>query len=213
MPIFSGADVNNRFYDCKHAYEVLDILIDEWCDNERDTRPSHTSKLELKNELGRAVGLGNGDDHNAPAKGIYRYCSGETALSIEKALVISRYIRNYELIQWIGYQSGMIMTPRAAIDELDSMGPEDILDQIVECLKDTTRFIETLSRSYQSKPCLELINRIEGVFLKTSLQMEKCRLMFRKLIEKMLKPGSQGEIWFGFESTTKRKTPKKGGAR
>lgn len=204
--------MNNRFYGCKTAHEVLDIVIDEWCDRERDTRPSPTSKLELKNELGRVVGLGNGDDHNAPAKGIYRYCSGETPLSIEKALAISRYIRNYELIQWIGYQAGMIMTPRAAIEQLDSLGPEDILDQIVECLKDTTRFIETLSRSYQSKPCLELINRIEGVFLKTSLQMEKCRLMFRKLIEKMLNPGRQGEIWFGFEKKP-IKMHKKGGTR
>ncbi len=195
----------NRFQNYKTPHEVLDVVIDEWCDEEKQTRHVPASKLELKNELGRAVGLGNGEDNNTAAKGIYRYCSGETPLSLDKALHICRYIHNYELIQWMGYQAGMIMTPRAVLDELDGMDASDIFDQIVECLKDTTSFIETLSRTYQSKPCFELITKIEGVFFKATLQMERCRLMFRKLIEKMMKPGTQGEIWFGFESKTKKR--------
>jgi len=197
--------MNSRFQTCKTDYEVLDIVIDEWCDRERETRHTPATKLELKNELGRAIGLGNGDNHDAPAKSVYRYCSGETPLSVSKALAICNYIKNYELIQWLGYQAGMIMTSRAEVDKLDGMDAEDIFDNIVFCLKETTNFIETLSKTYQSKPCFELITRIEGVFLKTSLQMEKCRLMFRKLIEKMMKPGAQGELWFGFESKKDRK--------
>jgi len=197
--------VNSRFQTCKTPHEVCDIIIDEWCDREREIRPTPVTKLELKNELGRAIGLGNGDDPNAPAKGVYRYCSGETPLSVEKALLICNYIKNYELIQWLGYQAGMIMTPRTVIDHLESLDAEDIFDEIVACLKETTNFIETLSTTYQAKPCFELVVRIEGVFLKTALQMEKCRLMFRKLIEKMMQPGSQGEIWLGFESKKKRK--------
>lgn len=200
--------MNSRFQTCKTPHEILDIVIDEWCDRERETRPNPTTKLELKNELGRAIGLGNGDDPNAPAKGIYRYCSGETPLSVEKALLICRYIKNYELIQWMGYQAGMIMTPRETIDHIDTLDAEDIFDEIVSCLRENTSFIETLSKTYQAKPCFEMVTRIEGIFLKTVLQMEKCRLMFRKLIEKMMDPGSQGELWFGFESKKKRKVKK-----
>lgn len=208
----------NRFERFKSPCEVLDIIIDEWCDQERDIRPNPTTKLELKNELGRAIGLGNGDDPNAPAKGIYRYCSGETPLSVEKTLLICHYIENYEFIQWLGYQAGMIMTHRAIIDNLDGLANEDIFEQIVMCLKETTGFVETLSHTYQSKPCYQLIVRIEDVFLKAMLQMEKCRLMLRKLIERMIKPGSQGELWFGFEPKKKNKKrgagePAKGGRK
>jgi hypothetical protein len=91
--------VNNHFQACKTSHEVCDIVIDEWCDREREIRPIPVTKLALKNELGRAIGLGKGDDPNAPAKGIYRYCSDETPLSVEKTLLICDYIRNYELIQ------------------------------------------------------------------------------------------------------------------
>jgi len=67
---FSGADVNmsDRFHSFKSPHEVLDVIIDEWCDGQRETRPVPVTKLELKNELGRAVGLGNGDDCNTAAK-------------------------------------------------------------------------------------------------------------------------------------------------
>lgn len=202
--------MNSRFQNFKLPHEVIDVIIDEWCDRERGTRAVPTTKLELKNELGRAVGLGNGEENNTPAKGIYRYCSGETPLSLDKALAICRYMHNFELIQWMGYQAGMVMTPRAVIEELEGLETADIFDQIVECLTDTTYFIETLSRTYQSKPCFELITKIEGVFFKATLQMERCRLMFRKLIEKMMKPGSQGELWFGFEEKKTRKGRKNG---
>lgn len=205
--------MNSRFQNFKLPHEVLDVIIDEWCDHERQVRHVPTTKLELKNELGRSVGLGNGDENNTPAKGIYRYCSGETPLSLDKALAICRYMQNFELIQWMGYQAGMVMTPRAVIEELEGLDAADIFDQIVECLTDTTQFIETLSRTYQSKPCFELITKIEGVFFKATLQMERCRLMFRKLIEKMMKPGAQGELWFGFDSLKKTRKGRKNGRK
>jgi len=153
------SDMNmNRFDSCKSPQEVLDVVIDEWCCKEKEAREkgciSKISKLELKNELGRAIGLGNGEGQNSPAKGIYRYCSGETSLPLEKALMICKFIKNYKLIQWAGYQVGMIMTPRAVINNLETLSNEDIFDQIVKCLKETTRFVEIPSNIYQSKPCL-----------------------------------------------------------
>jgi hypothetical protein len=207
--LFSGMHMN-RFDSFRSPEEVLDIVVDEWCGREREYREKRgiakVSKLELKNELGRAIGLGNGEDQNAAAKAIYRYCSGETPLSLGKALMICKFIENYELIQWAGYQVGMIMTPRAVINDLEALSNEDIFDEIVGCLKDTTGFVEMLSTTYQSKPCYELIVRIEDVFLKAMLQMEKCRLMLRKLIERMIEPGSQGELWlFGSKKATKKK--------
>lgn len=204
----------NRFESFKSPHEVLDVIIDEWCDREREDREkrgiSKVSKLALKNEIGRAIGLGNGEDPNSPAKAIYRYCSGETPLSLEKSLMICNFIKNYELIQWTGYQAGMIMTPRTVITDLESLSNEDIFDQIVKCLRETTGFVEMLSTTYQSKPCYELVVKIENVFLKAMLQMEKCRLMLKKLIERMIEPGAQGELWFGFES---KKMKKKRGQR
>jgi len=54
----------------------------------------------------------------------------------------------------------------------------------------------------------ELIVRINDVFFKAILQMEKCRLILRKLIERMIEPGSQGEFWLGFESKKAKKKKK-----
>ncbi|GER92659.1 hypothetical protein A45J_0377 [hot springs metagenome] len=205
---FSGADVN-RFENYKYAHEVLDIVIDEWCDRERERRRLEglppISKLELKNELGRAIGLGNGDADNSAGKGIYRYCSGETPITVEKALQICHYIKKYDFIQWIGYQAGMLMTHRIAIENLDGIDEDDMLYEIVSCLKDTTKFVETLSSTYQSKASFEAIRIIEDVFMKAILQMEKTRIMLKKLIERMLKPGTQGSFWLMPEKKKKKR--------
>ncbi|TAN40766.1 MAG: hypothetical protein EPN22_16845 [Nitrospirae bacterium] len=203
----------NRFSHFKNPHEILDTVIDEWCDRERERRKQEgippLSKLELKNELGHAVGLGNGGDDNSAGKGIYRYCSGETLISIDKALQICHYIRNYELIQWQGYQCGMLMTHRSVLDHIDEIEEEDMLDEIVKCLKDTTKFVETLSSTYQQKASFEAIRIIEDVFMKAILQMEKTRLMLKKLVERMLKPGTQGTLW----CMPEKKNKKRGGLK
>ncbi|MEW6115346.1 MAG: hypothetical protein AB1553_00390 [Nitrospirota bacterium] len=198
----------NRFEQYKNSYEVLDAIIDEWCDAERERRRQAglpvLSKLELKNELGRAVGLGNGDDSNSAGKGIYRYCSGETPISIEKAILICNYINNNELVQWMGYHTGMLMTPRTVIESIGDLEEEDMFSEIVKCLKDTTKFVETLSSTYQSKANAGALMVIEEVFMRALLQMEKTRLMLKKLVERMLKPGTQGALWWT-EEKKKRK--------
>jgi hypothetical protein len=207
ISIFSGVDVN-RFENFKNAHEVLDTVIDEWCDRERERRKLEglppVSKLELKNELGRAVGLGNGDADNSAGKGIYRYCSGETPISVEKTILICHHIKNYEFIQWMGYQTGMLMTHRSIIENLDGIDEDDMLHEIVKCLKDTTKFVETLSSTYQSKASFEAIRIIEDVFMRAILQMEKTRLMLKRLVERMLKPGTQGAFWWMQEKKKKK---------
>ena len=203
----------NRFEQYKNPHEVLDTIIDEWCDAERDRRRRAglpvPSKLELKNELGRAVGLGNGDDSNSAGKGIYRYCSGETPVSIEKALQISHYIKNYEIVQWMGYHAGMLMTPRTLIESIEHLEEEDMFSEIVKCLKDTTKFVETLSSTYQSRANAGALMLIEEVFMRALLQMEKTRLMLKKLVERMLKPGTQGTLWWIEEKKKDQKRKKK----
>jgi hypothetical protein len=189
----------NRFKHVRSVHEVLDTVVDEWCERERSERAAKgvtVSKLALKNELGRAIGLGNGDDPNSAAKAVYRYCSGETPVSIEKGLAVCHHIKNYELIQWIGFEGGMIMTPKAVINDLEALDDSDILGEIVSCLTESTSLVSLLSTAYHGKPSFELITKVEDVFLRAMLQMEKCRLMLRHVIERMLQPGSQGELWF-----------------
>ncbi|MBI5205090.1 MAG: hypothetical protein HZA11_09250 [Nitrospirae bacterium] len=199
----------NKFENYKNAYEILDAVIDEWCDRERERRRQEglppISKLELKNELGRAAGLGNGDADNSAGKGIYRYCSGETPITVDKAMQICHYIKSYEFIQWMGYQTGMLMTHRSIIENLDGINEEDILSEIVKCLKDTTKFVETLSSTYQSKASFDAIRIIEDVFMRAILQMEKTRLMLKKLVEMMLEPGTQVSFWLMPEKKKKNK--------
>ncbi len=195
--------MNSRFKEYRNAHEILDEVIDEWCERERRRRIEKglppPKKSDLKTELGRAVGLGNGDDEKSAGKGIYRYCSGETPISIEKALQICNHIDNHEIIQWIGYQAGMLMTPRAAIDAIGECAEEDVFEEIVRCLKQATRFIETLSNTYQAAASLEAMTAVEEVFMRSILQMEKTRLMLKRLLETMISPGTQRSFWFGIK--------------
>ena len=46
------------------------------------------SKLQLKTRLARSIGLGHGSDSDdAALKALYRLCSAETPLSIERAIL------------------------------------------------------------------------------------------------------------------------------
>jgi hypothetical protein len=202
----------NRFQDCRNAHEVLDQIIDEWCEKERQGRTAQglptPKKSDLKTELGRAIGLGNGEDENSAGKGIYRYCSGETPLSVEKTLQICRYIGNYDMVRWLGFQSGLIMTPRAIIEAVGDLPEETLYEEIAACLKEASNFVETLSYTYRSSASFGSLKLIDEAMQRTVTQMEKSRLMLKKLIEGALKPGTQGAL-FGFKGDESKKTCKK----
>lgn len=199
----------NRFGEYKKPYEVLDAVIDEWCDRERASRTEKglpvRSKLELKNELGRIAGLGNGDAENSSAKGIYRLCSGETPISVEKALEICDYIGDYRFIQWIGFCSGMLMTRKAVIDAVEDLSEDGIYEEISKCFAGAGHLAKTLSDAYQSPASFSSLNMIEESFLQVNLQLEKTRLLLRELIERSLRPGTQGALWAGIGERKKDK--------
>ena len=168
--------------------ELLDRIIDEWCIKEiskcQRRNNTYISKLSLKNELGKAIGLGTGQDPNSAAKGIYRYCSGETPLSVEKALMISRHIKNYELIQWIGWNAGTIMIPREIIHHNGIENPKYTIREILKFVKLAHLCSEKLFFATQRKPNPAAIKSIENSFFKVVLQAEKCRFILKKFIEK-----------------------------
>ncbi len=200
----------SKFSEYRKPHEVLDAVIDGWCDRECLSRQEKgfpfVSKLDLKNELGKAVGLGNGDCDNSAGKGIYRYCSGETPISVEKALLICRYIDNYDFISWIGFQSGMMMTPRAAVESVGELGEEELFGEIVDCLINAGDLTKILSRAYNAAASFNSLREIEEAFRKSILQMERTRLLLTELIERSLKPGTQGKFWAGPEPIKGKKS-------
>ncbi len=205
----------NKFAEYKNGHEVLDEIIDEWCERKCGERVAKglpaSKKTDLKTELGLAIGLGNSDDPQSAGKGIYRLLSGETPISVERALLICRHIDDYRFIQWLGYQTGMLMTQRAVVESVGDLSEEDVFEEIVRCIKDASQFVETLSLTYKSAASFGSLRMVDEIFMKAITQMEKTRLMLRKLVEKTLKPGTQGAFWPGFEkrnSKGSRKRPK-----
>jgi hypothetical protein len=200
----------NRFEDCRSAHEVLDQIIDEWCERERQQRTAKglptPKKSDLKIEIGRAIGLGNGDDESSAGKGIYRYCSGETPLGVEKALQVCRYINNYDLIRWLGFQAGLIMTPRAIVDSACELPEDALYEEIALCLNEASHYVEMLSFCYRSPASFGSLRIIDETCMQAVTQMEKTRLMLKKLIEGAIKSGTQGAL-FGFGHNEKKKNP------
>lgn len=201
-----------RFSEYREPHEVLDAVIDTWCESEcqarRDSGFPLVSKLDIKNELGKAIGLGNGDNDTSAARGVYRLCSGETPITVEKALLICRYINNYDFISWIGFQSGMMMTPRAAVESISQLGEEELFSEIVDCLLNAGDLTKTLSKAYQSTASFNSLREIEEQFRKSILQQEKTRLMLTELIERGLRSGTQGGLWAGSDTPAKGKKKK-----
>jgi hypothetical protein len=203
----------NKFQDCRSVYEVLDLILDEWCESEKQKRAAQglptPKKSDLKTEIGRAIGLGNGDDESSAGKGIYRYCSGETLISVEKALQICRHINNYDLIRWLGFQSGLIMTPRAIIESVGDLPEEALYEEIAACLSEASKFAETLSYVYRTAASFGSLKLIDESLLRAVAQMEKARLMLKRLIEGALKPGTQGALFRFKDDENKKRQSKK----
>jgi hypothetical protein len=170
---------------------LLDEVIDDWVASEKANREKKgmtVSKLQLKTELGRAIGLGNGSDsEDAALKGVYRYCSGETPLSLEKAIAVCRHIDDYRIAEWFAFRCGLLTTPRSTIEDLETLENEDVFLQLVEAQKQTSSFIALLSSIYQQKPSLKLMTDIENSHQKAALSMEKGRASLLALMEKMMK--------------------------
>ncbi len=176
-------------------HELLTEIIDEWVAKEQAERRKigiPCSKTSLKAELGRSLGLGNGADPDSAGRAIYRLCSGEQPLSLDRALDISHRTRDYRLVQWFGYQAGVLMTPRAAIGSADSLEDEDLVNQLARCLQENSSFVGLLSNAYTSKPSRQLVCAVEEAYCRLCLELEKTRLLGITLLENALS-GKAGE--------------------
>jgi hypothetical protein len=182
--------VNDTITAYAAPHEILDLIVDEWTIAEKAAREAKgipTSKLQLKTELGRAMGLGNGSDSDdAALKGVYRYCSGETPLSLEKAIIVSSYIKDDRLAQWFAFRLGLVATPRAALDEADLSG-DDVFLSLIESQQKTSSLLSLLSSAYQKKPSRRIMGEIEATHQQALEALEKSRLLMLRAMEAMLK--------------------------
>lgn len=178
------------------AHEILDEAVDQFISEEKAIREKQgiaTSKLQLKTALARSVGLGNGaDSDDAALKALYRLCSGETPLSMERAIALCQQIKDYRLIEWAAFRCGLLTTPRMTIDDVEQLDGEDVFAQVIEVQKETSGFVALLSSAYQSKPNRHLMNAIEDAHQKAALAMEKSAVLLVRFMEKMLKTEGKG---------------------
>jgi hypothetical protein len=183
-------------YQTQTINEILDDTVDQWVSEEKcrlEKEGIEASKLQLKTRLARSIGLGAGSDSdNAALKALYRFCSGETPLSIERALLIGQQTRDYRLIEWSAWQVGLLTTPRIT-NGGDLPDGEDIFLQIVELQKETSGFVALLSAAVQGKPSRNLINAIEDAHRKAALSMDKSARLLSGFVRQMLKTGAAGK--------------------
>ncbi len=175
------------------VYEVLDDAIDSYVTKEKavlEKKGITTSKLEIKIRLARSIGLGNGaESGDAPLKALYRLCSGETQISIERAILLCQQIEDYRLIEFCAFKCGLLTTPRAAVDA-GSMDGEDVFQTVVELQKETSGLVALLSSAYGSKPSRSQLSAIETAHLRAATAMERSTLLLIGFMKGMLKTGA-----------------------
>ena len=178
------------------AHEILDEIVDKFVNEEKgrlEKKGIKARKIEIKTRLARAIGLGNGaDSDDAALKALYRLCSGESALSIERAVLISQETGDLRLIEWCAFRTGLITTPRVAIADLDALDAEDVFAQIVTLQQETSALVALLTTVYQNKPSEDTIGAVESAHRNVSLTLEKSTLLLIRFMERMLK-GAAGK--------------------
>ncbi len=177
--------------------EILDDTVDRWVTEEKgrlEKEGISASKLQLKTRLARSIGLGHGSDSDdAALKALYRLCSAETPLSIERAILIAQQTHDCRLIEWAAWRAGLLTTPRVGIPDADLLDGEDIFLQVVELQRETSSFVALLSAALQGKPSRQLVNAIENAHQKAATSMERSARLLSGFIKQMLKKGAAGK--------------------
>lgn len=178
--------------------EILDEIVDRYVTEEKgrlEKKGIEARKIEIKTRLAKSVGLGNGSDSDdAALRALYRLCSGESSLSLERAALITRQTGDYRLVESLAWSVGLLTTPRVAVDDLDSLDAEDIFAQIVTLQQESASLVTLLMSAYQGRPSREIVSAIEDAHRKAALSMEKgTALLIRSLVDKMLKTGAAGK--------------------
>lgn len=175
------------------VHEILDEAIDAYVAKEKariESRGIITSKLEIKARLARAIGLGNGGDgSDAALKALYRLCSGETQISLERVILLCQQIQDYRLIEFAAFRCGLLTTPRAAIDA-DALDGEDIFLAVIELQKETSALVALLSAAYASRPSHNQMVAIEAAHKSAATAMERTTLLLVRFMGEMLKTGA-----------------------
>jgi hypothetical protein len=182
--------MNDGLGQYSSVQELFSEVVDDWVSSEKTSREKKgipTSKVRLKTELGRAMGLGNGSDSDDGAlKGLYRYASGETSLSLAKTVAVCIFTKDTRLLEWGAFRAGLIATPRTMVDNGDLTG-EDVFLSLIEAQKETASLFALLSSAYQEKPSRELMRDIENLHQRAILAIERGRILMLSFMDKMLK--------------------------